>query len=115
MALTNTAPIAGGDVFTVKQGADTTILVGSLRAGDSDPDGDALGWAGAGASLSGAFFSGDQLGFVKIVGPAWFPHPVIQNATTIVTAGGGTVTIETDGDFLYRSAAGFSGVDWFDY
>jgi hypothetical protein len=115
MALANTAPIAGDDEFTVQQGADTTELIGSLRAGDSDPDGDALGWAGAGASLSGGFFSGDQLGFVRIVGPSWFPHPVIMNATTITTAGGGTVTIETDGGFFYRSAAGFSGVDWFDY
>jgi Ca2+-binding RTX toxin-like protein len=115
MALGNTAPVADDDKFTVQQGLTSTKLSGNLRVGDFDPDGDALGWAASPAGLAGAFFANDQLGFVKIVGPVWFPHPIVVTSTSMTTAAGGTVIIESDGDFIYQSAAGFSGVDSFDY
>jgi Ca2+-binding RTX toxin-like protein len=120
MALTNTAPVADDDEFTVQQGLTSTSLTGNLGVGDGigidqDPDGDALGWAASPVRLDGAFFSSDQLGFVQIVGPVWFPHPIIVTSTSMTTSAGGTVIIESDGDFFYQSPAGFSGVDSFDY
>src|SRR5947208_14326123 len=111
MALVNTAPIADDDEFTVRQGATVTSLSGNLGVGDGvgidfDPDGDALGWAASPASLQGAFFSRDQMAFVRIMGTVWNPFPVITTATSLTTVGGGTVIIKTDGDFSYQSAAG---------
>src|SRR5262245_18689844 len=120
MAPVNTAPVADDDEFTVQQGATVTTLTGNLGIGDGvgidfDPDGDPLGFAASPASLQGAFFSGDQMAFVRIMGTVWNPFPVITTATSLTTAGGGTVIIQANGDFSYRSAAGFTGVDWFDY
>src|SRR5262245_9494050 len=120
MALVNTAPVADDDEFTVQQGATVTTLTGNLGIGDgvgidSDPDGDPLGFAASPASLQGAFFSGDQMAFVRIMGTLFRSFPVIATATSLTTAGGGTVIIQANGDFSYRSAAGFAGVDWFDY
>src|SRR5262245_55369863 len=124
MPLVNTAPVAFDDEFTVQQGTSVTTLSGNLGVAngvgvgvgvDFDPNGDALGWAASPASLQGAFFSGNQLGFVRIMGTIWNPFPVITTATSLTTAGGGTVIIKANGDFTYQSAAGFSGVDSFDY
>src|SRR5262245_62899812 len=115
MALVNRAPVAGDDAFTVTQGAAVTTLTGNLGINDSDPDGDPLGFAASPASLQGAFFSGDQMAFVRIMGTLFRSFPVIATATSLTTAGGGTVIIQANGDFSYRSAAGFAGVDWFDY
>jgi hypothetical protein len=120
MALTNTAPVADDDTFTVQQGLTSTSLRGNLGIGDGvgidqDPDGDALGWAAASASFDRAFFSNGQLGFLsfKIINGVGVPS--VSTATSMTTAAGGTVTIQTNGDFSYRSPTGFSGVDWFDY
>jgi Ca2+-binding RTX toxin-like protein len=115
MALANTAPVADDDEFTAQQGLTSTSLSGNLRVGDFDPDGDALGWAASPAGLDAAFFSNDQMAFVTIMGTVWNPFPIITTATSLTTAAGGTVTIESDGDFFYQSAPGFSGVDSFDY
>ena len=115
MALVNRAPVAVDDAFTVTQGAAVTTLTGNLGINDADPDGDPLGFAASPASLQGAFFSGDQMAFVRIMGTVWNPFPVITHATALTTAGGGTVVIQANGDFSYQSAAGFTGVDWFDY
>src|SRR5262245_10191582 len=115
MALVNRAPVAGDDAFTVTQGAAVTTLTGNLGINDTDPDDDPLGFAASPASLQGAFFSGDQMAFVRIMGTVWNPFPVIATATALTTAGGGTVIIQANGDFSYKSAAGFTGVDWFDY
>jgi Ca2+-binding RTX toxin-like protein len=120
MALTNTAPVADDDTFTVQQGLSSTSLSGNLGVGDGvgidhDPDGDALGWAAAPASLDKAFFSNGQLSFVTITGTYGVFAPTVSTVMSMTTASGGTVTIRTNGDFIYRSPAGFSGVDWFDY
>jgi len=115
MALVNRAPVAGDDAFTVTQGTTVTTLTGNLGINDADPDGDPLGFAASPASLQGAFFSGNQMAFVRIMGTVWNPFPVITHATALTTAGGGTVIIQANGDFSYQSAAGFTGVDWFDY
>ena len=120
MALTNTAPVADDDVFTVQQGLTSTSLTGNLRVGDGigideDPDGDALGWAVAPFNRDGAFFWNGQL--------------TLHNDHDHVRGRGSNrlycdvdddcrrrhCTIETDGDFFYQSPDGFSGVDWFDY
>jgi len=121
MALTNTAPVADDDAFTVQQGLRSTSLSGNLGVGDGvgidhDPDGDALGWAVAPVSLDNAFFSDGQLRLVtitKIYGGGG--APTVFTVMSMPTAAGGTVTIRTNGDFSYQSPAGFSGVDWFDY
>jgi Ca2+-binding RTX toxin-like protein len=119
MDLTNTAPVADDDTFSVQQGLSSTSLSGNLRAGDGvgdhDPDGDTLGWTVAPASLNNAFFSDGKLGFVTIAGAYGVWAPIVTTAMSMTTAAGGTVTIQTNGDFSYQSPAGFSGVDWFDY
>src|SRR5262245_6535429 len=120
MALTNTAPVADDDIFTVEQGVGSTSLSGNLGVGDGvgidfDPDGDALGWAVAPVSFDRAFFLNGQLGFLSLKMINGVGVAALSSATSMTTAAGGTVTIQTNGDFLYRSPAGFSGVDWFDY
>jgi Ca2+-binding RTX toxin-like protein len=120
MAPINNAPVADDDVFTVQQGLRSTSLSGNLRIGDGagtdhDVDGDALGWVADGASLAGAFFSNGQLAFRTIFGTYGVFAPTVTTVTAMTTANGGTVTIRSNGDFTYQSAAGFSGVDWFDY
>ncbi len=120
MALPNTAPVADDDVFTVQQGLTSTSLTGNLRVGDGigidrDPDGDALGWVASPASVDGAFFWNNQLALMTTTVTYGVGGPIVSTVTSLTTAAGGTVTIESDGDFFYQSAAGFSGVDWFDY
>jgi Big-like domain-containing protein/hemolysin type calcium-binding protein len=120
MALTNTAPVADDDTFTVQQGLGSTSLSGNLRVGDGvgfdfDPDGDALGWAVAPAKLDRALFFNGQLSFLTLNIVYGVGVGSLSTATSMTTAAGGTVTIRTNGDFSYQSAAGFSGVDWFDY
>src|SRR4051812_10319356 len=107
MAPVNTAPVADDDEFTVQQGAKVTTLTGNLGIGDGvgidfDPDGDALGFAASAASLRGAFFSGDQMAFVRIMGTVWNPFPVVTTSTLLTTAGGGTVMVQANGDFSYQ-------------
>src|SRR5262249_7818211 len=99
----------------VTQGATVTTLTGNLGINDADPDGDPLGFAASPASLQGAFFSGNQMAFVRIMGTIWNPFPVVTHATALTTAGGGTAILPSNGDFSSQSAAGFPGVDWFDY
>jgi Ca2+-binding RTX toxin-like protein len=119
MALTNTAPVADDDTFTVQQGLSSTSLSGNLRAGDGvgdhDPDGDALGWTVAPASLDNAFFSDGKLGFATISLTYGVGAATVSTMMSTTTAAGGTVTIQTNGDFFYQSPYGFSGMDWFDY
>ena len=115
MALINTAPIAGDDTFTVQQGLTSTSLSGNLRGGDFDPDGDLLGWAATTASLSNALFWNGRLTFVAISLTYGVGAGTLSTVTSMTTAAGGTVSIQTNGDFFYQAPAGFSGVDWFDY
>jgi Ca2+-binding RTX toxin-like protein len=120
MAITNTAPVADDDAFTVQQGLGSTTLSGNLHVGDGvgidhDPDGDALGWAAASAKLDRALFFNGQLSFLTLNIVYGVGAGGLSTATSMTTAAGGTVTIRTNGDFFYQSAAGFSGVDWFDY
>ena len=120
MALANTAPIAEDDQFTVQQGLTSTSLTGNLRVGDGvgidrDPDGDALGWAAGPAGLNSAFFWNDRFVFVSTAITYGVGAPILSTATSITTAAGGFVIIQSNGDFFYEAPAGFSGVDSFDY
>src|SRR5262249_24712900 len=115
MALVNRAPVAGDDAFAVTQGTTVTTLTGNLGINDADTGGDPFLFAAWPATPQGAFFSGTQMAFVRFMGTIWNPFPVITHATALTTAGGGTVIIQANGDFSYQSAAGFTGVDWFDY
>jgi hypothetical protein len=122
------SPIAAADAFAVAQGPTATTLTGHLGAdngfgADHDPDGTALGWvAGTVTTLApdgdrflGAFFADGLLSLLTIQGTVSYPHPVIVTATTLTTAEGGHITLNTSGQFDYTSALGFSGVDSFTY
>lgn len=125
--MTNIAPIATDDSFTIQQGLVNSTVSGNLGADngfgvDLDPDGSILGWAGAGFNpvgdgdrYLGAFFSGGQLGFLSIQGTVSYPFPVFSTSLLLFTAQGGQVLLNTNGNFTYTSAAGFSGTDWVDY
>ena len=121
-------PIAANDTFSFAQGANVSGITGNLGADngagvDFDPDGTILGWvagtgfnpAGDGDRNLGAWFSGGVLGFLSIEGTVSYPHPVWSTATSITTAGGGMVTLNTLGGFSYTSALGYSGTDSFTY
>ena len=122
------APIAAEDIFTVSQGQTSTTLSGNLGddngAGlDYDPDGTVLGWVagvgftpvGDGDRYLGAFFTEGTLAFLVIMGTVSYPFPAILKSTGTSTAEGGTVWLDTSGNFNYTSALGFSGDDSFTY
>lgn len=125
--MTNIAPIAADDAFTIQQGSQNSTVSGNLGADngfgvDYDPDGPVLGWAGVGFNpvgdgdrYLGAFFSNGQLGFLSIEGTVSYPFPVFSTTLLLFTANGGQVVLNTNGAFTYTSAAGFSGTDWVDY
>ena len=121
-------PIAAEDTFYVVQGLTSTTLTGNLGvdngAGvDYDPDGTVLGYVagtgftpiGDGNSYLGAFFTDGVLGFLSITGTVSYPFPIITTSTAITTTEGGTVWLDTSGNFTYTSALGFSGTDSFTY
>ena len=122
------APIAAEDTFYVTQGLTSTTVTGNLGADngsgvDHDPDGTVLGWVagegftpvGDGESYLGAFFTDEVLSFLHITGTVSYPFPIITTSTAITTAEGGTVWLDTSGNFSYQSALGFSGTDSFTY
>ena len=125
--MVNLAPIAADDGFSALQGSLSTTITGHLGSdngagADYDPDGSLLGWVGLGFNpvgdgdrYLGAFFSGNQLGFLIIAGTVSYPFPVWVTTVTLQTNAGGTVILNTDGSFAYSSPAGFSGEDWFEY
>lgn len=121
-------PIAQADSFTVSQGPSATTITGNLGADngaglDHDPDGSILGWvAGTGFSpygdgdrYLGASFSNGMLTFLHITGTVSYPFPIVLTSTSITTAEGGIVTLDTSGNFSYQSVLGFAGVDSFTY
>ena len=121
-------PIAADDTFTFAQGGNVSVVTGNLGADngagvDFDPDGTLLGWVagtgfnpvGDGDRYLGAYFSGGVLGFLTIQGTVSYPFPVFSTSTSITTAGGGVVTLNTSGGFSYTSALGYTGTDSFTY
>ena len=118
------APLAADDAFTVEQGLLSTTTSGNLGADngsgvDADPDGAILGWTSPFVSGSSedfwVFFNGGTLTYMTLGGTVSYPFPVTFTSLVITTAGGGQVILGTNGNFTYTSAAGFSGVDWFEY
>ena len=122
------APIAAADSFTVTQGLAYTLVTGNLGADngagiDYDPDGSLLGFVagtgftpiGDGDRYLGAFFSGGTLGFLMITGTVSYPFPIFVRSTMITTTQGGSVSLDTSGNFSYHSVDGFSGTDSFTY
>jgi len=81
----NTPPVAGDDSFEVFT---DQMISSTLTGNDGDPDGDVIEVLTAGGAAPGAPFT---------------------------TANGGTVIVNPDGTFDYTPAAGFIGVDTFDY
>ena len=84
----NTPPVAGDDHF---EALTDQVIDSALFGNDCDPDGDVI----------------------ALVDPATGVAATVP--VTLATAQGGTVTIQPDGTFSYTPAAGFTGVDSFDY
>ena len=85
----NTPPVAANDHFeTFSDPLTPATLTSDLFGNDGDPDGDVIEVLNAGGVATG---------------------------TPFTTANGGTVVVNPDGSFDYTPAAGFIGVDSFDY
>ncbi|MBR0757582.1 cadherin domain-containing protein [Bradyrhizobium jicamae] len=98
----NDAPTASNFTFNGANSAigNTDLVVNDPTDGAPDP-------AGPQKTISGSLLSGAS----DIDGPG----PLIVVAGTIATAQGGTVTMQSDGDFIYKPAVGFTGSDSFNY
>ncbi|MBR0783848.1 cadherin domain-containing protein [Bradyrhizobium iriomotense] len=98
----NDAPVASNFTFNGANSAigNTDLVVNDPTDGAPDP-------AGPQKTISGSLLSGAS----DIDGPG----PLIVVAGTIATAQGGSVTMQSDGDFIYKPAVGFTGTDSFNY
>lgn len=98
----NDAPTASNFTFNGANSGigNTDLVVNDATDGAPDP-------AGPQKTISGSLLSGasDTDG----------PGPLIVVAGTIATANGGSVTMQSDGDFIYKPAVGFTGSDSFTY
>jgi hypothetical protein len=101
----NDAPVADDEAFSgVQSAVGNTALVG-----DDPSDGPPI-VAGPKKSISGDILAGDS----DVDGPG----PLVVTAGTFASNDGGSVTIESDGDFTFTPAAGTSCTDtsdFFDY
>ena len=101
----NDAPVADDETFN---GANSAVGNTSLVV--NDPDDGAPALSSPKKSIAGDILAGDS----DIDGPG----PLAVVAGTFATNDGGSVTLEADGDFIYRPAAGTSctdNSDFFDY
>jgi hypothetical protein len=103
----NDAPVADDETFTGASGAigNTTLVVDDPTDGAPTVPAKDLH-----KTITGSILSGDT----DVDGPG----PLIVSAGTFATANGGSVTIEADGDFTFKPAAGASctdASDSFDY
>ena len=101
----NDAPVADDETFN---GANSAVGNTSLVV--NDPDDGAPALSSPKKSIAGDILAGDS----DIDGPG----PLAVIAGTFATNDGGSVTLEADGDFIYRPAAGTSCTDtsdFFDY
>jgi Bacterial Ig domain/RTX calcium-binding nonapeptide repeat (4 copies) len=125
--MVNVAPIAVDDVFAVTQGQTLTGNLGADNGSgdtvDGDPDGSILGFvpttfspiANESAGYFGAYFSNGVLTYSFMAGTVSYPQFVIATSTAIITQMGGTVILQTNGNFTYTAPAGYFGPDSFDY
>ena len=99
--MTNSAPVAGNDSYSVTSGETLTVAAPGLLGNDSDPDGDALSitsldTAGLRGSLSalinGSFTFTPDSGFA---GPTTFTYEMSDGAGGLAT---GTVSITVNAD-----------------
>jgi hypothetical protein len=101
----NDAPVADDETFD-----GTNSAVGNTTLVVNDPDDGAQTVSGPKKSIAGDILSGDS--------DADGPGPLTITAGTFATNDGGSVTIESDGDFVFEPAAGTSCTDtsdFFDY
>ena len=101
----NDAPVADDETFN---GANSAVGNTSLVV--NDPDDGAPALSSPKKSIAGDILAGDS----DIDGPG----PLAVVAGTFATNDGGSVTLEADGDFIFRPAAGTSCTDtsdFFDY
>jgi hypothetical protein len=101
----NDAPVADDETFSGNDSAhgNTTLQV-------DDPDDDKAAPSSPHTEITGDILAGDT----DIDGPG----PLTLNAGTFATNDGGSVTIESDGDFVFQPAASISCTDtsdFFDY
>ena len=98
----NDAPVAANFTFNAANSAigNTDLVVNDPTDGAPDP-------AGPQKTISASIVSGAS----DVDGPG----PLIAVAGTIATANGGSVTMQSDGDFIYKPPVGYTGSDSFTY
>ena len=98
----NDAPVAGNFTFTGVDSAtgNTDLIV-------NDPTTTAITETTPNKTISASLLSGAS----DVDGPG----PLIVVAGTIATAHGGSVTMQSDGDFIYKPPVGYTGSDSFNY
>ncbi|GGI20989.1 beta strand repeat-containing protein [Bradyrhizobium guangdongense] len=98
----NDAPTAANFTFNGSNSAtgNTDLVV-------NDPTDGAPSTTGPNKTISASILSGAS----DVDGPG----PLVVVAGTIATAHGGTVTMQSDGDFIYKAPVGYTGLDSFNY
>src|SRR5829696_6173235 len=104
--ITNNGTDATGVNFTDTIDSNTTLIGGSLKVSP-------LAYADAYFAAQNTPLSVGAPGVVN--NDTGIPGPTAVAIVAGATAQGGTVTLNTDGSFLYTPAAGFTGVDNFNY
>jgi VCBS repeat-containing protein len=101
----NDAPVAADFDFSLNAAnnaiGNTDLVVNDPADGAPDP-------TGPQKTISGSLLSGAT----DVDSPA---SSLIVVAGTFATAHGGTVTMQSDGDFVYKPAVGYTGTDSFNY
>ncbi|SDO37433.1 cadherin domain-containing protein [Afipia sp. GAS231] len=98
----NDAPVAGNFTFNGVNSA-----IGNTDLVVNDPADTAQTATGPAKTISASLLSGAS----DVDGPG----PLIVVAGTIATAHGGAVTMQSDGDFIYKPPVGYTGSDSFNY
>ena len=98
----NDAPVAGNFTFNGVNSAtgNTDLVVNDPTDGAPDP-------TGPQKTITASLLSGAS----DVDGPG----PLIVVAGNIATAHGGSVTMQSDGDFIYKPPVGYTGSDSFNY